>query len=105
MLTQIPVPPQQICCELEECQNPCLELEPFECGCDEILVYQQENPSVTCDQVVLLVKEVINRRCPEMASNSRTSSTEAVAGSAPLSQGSSGIMELYGSDVEPQPSS
>uniref|UniRef100_A0A8C6E233 Protein prune homolog 2 n=1 Tax=Moschus moschiferus TaxID=68415 RepID=A0A8C6E233_MOSMO len=95
----------QICCELEECQNPCLELEPFECGCDEILVYQQENPLVTCDQVVLLVKEVINRRCPEMASNSRTSSTEAVAGSAPLSQGSSGIMELYGSDVEPQPSS
>ncbi|KAB0368515.1 hypothetical protein FD755_019549, partial [Muntiacus reevesi] len=95
----------QICCELEECRNPCLELEPFECGCDEILVYQQENPSVTCDQVVLLVKEVINRRCPEMASNSRTSSTEAVAGSAPLSQGSSGIMELYGSDAEPQPSS
>ncbi|KAL1788575.1 prune-like 2 [Sigmodon hispidus] len=40
-----------------------------------------------------------------MASNSRTSSTEAVAGSAPLSQGSSGIMELYGSDIEPQPSS
>ncbi|KFQ18314.1 Protein prune 2, partial [Merops nubicus] len=40
-----------------------------------------------------------------MVSNSRTSSTEAVAGSAPLSQGSSGIMELYGSDVEPQPSS
>lgn len=95
----------QICCELEECQNPCLELEPFECGCDEILVYQQENPLVTCDQVVLLVKEVINRRCPEMVSNSRTSSTEAVAGSAPLSQGSSGIMELYGSDIEPQPCS
>ncbi|XP_074217830.1 protein prune homolog 2 isoform X1 [Camelus bactrianus] len=95
----------QICCELEECQSPCLELEPFECGCDEILVYQQENPAVTCDQVVLLVKEVINRRCPEMASNSRTSSTEAVAGSAPLSQGSSGIVELYGSDIEPQPSS
>ncbi|KAM5328781.1 protein prune homolog 2 isoform 2-T2 [Glossophaga mutica] len=93
----------QICCELEECQNPCLELEPFECGCDEILVYQQENPLVTCDQVVLLVKEVLNRRCPEMISNSRTSSTEAVAGSAPLSQGSSGIMELYGSDIEPQP--
>ncbi|XP_048203276.1 protein prune homolog 2 [Perognathus longimembris pacificus] len=95
----------QICCELEECQNPCLELEPFECGCDEILVYQQEDPSVTCDQVVLLIKEVINRRCLEMVSNSRTSSTEAVAGSAPLSQGSSGIMELYGSDIEPQPSS
>nr|XP_012615241.1 protein prune homolog 2 isoform X5 [Microcebus murinus] len=95
----------QICCELEESQSPCLELEPFDCGCDEILVYQQEDPSVTCDQVVLLVKEVINRRCSEMVSNSRTSSTEAVAGSAPLSQGSSGIVELYGSDVEPQPSS
>ncbi|XP_056661895.1 protein prune homolog 2 isoform X4 [Monodelphis domestica] len=95
----------QICCELEECQNPCLELEPFDCGCDEILVYQQEDPLITSDQMVLLVKEVINRRCSEMVSNSRTSSTEAVAGSAPLSQGSSGIMELYGSDVEPQPSS
>ncbi|KAM6303116.1 protein prune homolog 2 isoform 2-T2 [Podargus strigoides] len=95
----------QICCELEECQNPCLELDPLECGCDQILIYHQENSLVTCDQVFLLVKEVMNRRQPEMASNSRTSSTEAVAGSAPLSQGSSGIMELYGSDVEPQPSS
>ncbi|XP_068783177.1 protein prune homolog 2 isoform X2 [Struthio camelus] len=95
----------QICCELEECQNPCLELDPLECGCDQILIYHQENCLVTCDQVFLIVKEVINRRQPEMVSNSRTSSTEAVAGSAPLSQGSSGIMELYGSDVEPQPSS
>ncbi|XP_059580783.1 protein prune homolog 2 isoform X1 [Alligator mississippiensis] len=95
----------QICCELEECQNPCLELDPLECGCDQILIYQQENSSVTCDQIFLLIKEVINRRQPEMVSNSRTSSTEAVAGSAPLSQGSSGIMELYGSDIEPQPSS
>ncbi|XP_063036648.1 protein prune homolog 2 isoform X3 [Melospiza melodia melodia] len=95
----------QICCELEECQNPCLELNPLECECDQILIYHQENSSVTCDQIFLLIKEVINRRQPEMVSNSRTSSTEAVAGSAPLSQGSSGIMELYGSDVEPQPSS
>ncbi|KAL9821831.1 protein prune homolog 2 isoform 2-T2 [Geothlypis trichas] len=95
----------QICCELEECQNPCLELNPLECECDQILIYLQENSSVTCDQIFLLIKEVINRRQPEMVSNSRTSSTEAVAGSAPLSQGSSGIMELYGSDVEPQPSS
>ncbi|NXD74254.1 PRUN2 protein, partial [Eolophus roseicapillus] len=95
----------QICCELEECQNPCLELDPLECGCDQIIIYHQENSLVTCDQIFLLVKEVINRRQPEMVSNSRTSSTEAVAGSAPLSQGSSGIMELYGSDVEPQPSS
>lgn len=82
-----------------------MELDPVECGCDQILIYHQENSSVTCDQICLLVKEVINRRQSEMVSNSRTSSTEAVAGSAPLSQGSSGIMELYGSDVEPQPSS
>ncbi|XP_015704654.1 protein prune homolog 2 isoform X3 [Coturnix japonica] len=95
----------QICCELEECQNPCLELDPLECGCDQIFIYHQENSLVTCDQIFLLIKEVMNRRQPEMVSNSRTSSTEAVAGSAPLSQGSSGIMELYGSDVEPQPSS
>ncbi|KAM9213468.1 protein prune homolog 2 isoform 2-T2 [Leptosomus discolor] len=95
----------QICCELEECQNPCLELDPLGCECDQILIYHQENSLVTCDQIFLLVKEVINRRQPEMVSNSRTSSTEAVAGSAPLSQGSSGIMELYGSDAEPQPSS
>ncbi|NWU90158.1 PRUN2 protein, partial [Upupa epops] len=95
----------QICCELEECQNPCLELNPVECGCDQILIYHQENSLVTSDQIFLLVKEVINRRQSEIVSNSRTSSTEAVAGSAPLSQGSSGIMELYGSDVEPQPSS
>ncbi|NXG12300.1 PRUN2 protein, partial [Sakesphorus luctuosus] len=95
----------QICCELEECQNPCLELDPLECECDQILIYHQENSLVTCDQIFVLVKEVINRRQPEMESNSRTSSTEAVAGSAPLSQGSSGIVELYGSDVEPQPSS
>uniref|UniRef100_G1MRA2 Prune homolog 2 with BCH domain n=1 Tax=Meleagris gallopavo TaxID=9103 RepID=G1MRA2_MELGA len=95
----------QICCELEECQNPCLELDPLECGCDQILIYHQENSLVTCDQIFLLIKEVMNRRQPEMVSNSRTSSTEAVAGSAPLSQGSSGIMELYGSDIEPQTSS
>lgn len=82
-----------------------MELDPLECECDQILIYNQENSSVTCDQIFLLIKEVINRRQPEMVSNSRTSSTEAVAGSAPLSQGSSGIMELYGSDVEPQPSS
>lgn len=95
---------QQICCELEECQNPCLELDPLEYGCDQLLIYQQENSLANCDEIFLLMKDVISRRHPEMASNSRTSSTEAVAGSAPLSQGSSGIMELYGSDIEPQPS-
>ncbi|XP_053148119.1 protein prune homolog 2 isoform X9 [Hemicordylus capensis] len=94
----------QICCELEECQNPCLELDPLEYGCEQLLIYQQENSLANCDEIFLLMKDVISRRHPEMAPNSRTSSTEAVAGSAPLSQGSSGIMELYGSDIEPQPS-
>ncbi|XP_034956147.2 protein prune homolog 2 isoform X7 [Zootoca vivipara] len=93
----------QICCELEECQNPCLELDPLEYGCDQFLIYHQENSSANCDEIFLLMKDVISRRHPEMAPNSRTSSTEAVAGSAPLSQGSSGVMELYGSDIEPQP--
>ncbi|XP_054843567.1 protein prune homolog 2 [Eublepharis macularius] len=93
----------QICCELEECQNPCLELEPLEYGCDQLLIYQQENSLANGDEIFLLMKDVISRRHPEMAPNSRTSSTEAVAGSAPLSQGSSGIMELYGSDIEPHP--
>ncbi|XP_063151232.1 protein prune homolog 2 [Candoia aspera] len=93
----------QICCELEECQNPCLELDPMEYGCDQLLIYQQDNYIANGDEIFLLMKDVISRRHPEMAPNSRTSSTEAVAGSAPLSQGSSGIMELYGSDIEPQP--
>ncbi|KAG8130668.1 hypothetical protein E2320_017227 [Naja naja] len=92
----------QICCELEECQNPCLELDPMEYGCDQLLIYQQENYVANGDEIFLLMKDVIGRRHPEMAPNSRTSSTEAVAGSAPLSQGSSGIMELYGSDIEAQ---
>ncbi|XP_063769907.1 protein prune homolog 2 isoform X3 [Pseudophryne corroboree] len=93
----------QVCCELEECQNPFLDLEPTDYGYEQFFVYQQESPLVTCDQVASIIKEAINRRRIGMVPNSRTSSTEAVAGSAPLSQGSSGIMELYGSDVDPQP--
>ncbi|XP_072007018.1 protein prune homolog 2 isoform X4 [Engystomops pustulosus] len=92
----------QVCCELEECQNPFLDLEPSDYGCDRFFVYQQESPLVTCEQVAAIIKGSINRRRIGMVPNSRTSSTEAVAGSAPLSQGSSGIMELYGSDVDPQ---
>ncbi|XP_073526848.1 protein prune homolog 2 isoform X3 [Phyllobates terribilis] len=92
----------QVCCELEECQNPFLDLEPSDYGCDRFFVYQQDSPLVTCEQVAAIIKEAINRRRIGVVPNSRTSSTEAVAGSAPLSQGSSGIMELYGSDVDPQ---
>ncbi|KAM4706973.1 protein prune homolog 2-like [Discoglossus pictus] len=93
----------QVCCELEECQNPFLDLEPSDYGCEQFLVYQQENSLINCDQISTIIKEAVNRRRIGMVPNSRTSSTEAVAGSAPLSQGSSGIMELYGSDLDPQP--
>ncbi|CAH2294179.1 prune homolog 2 [Pelobates cultripes] len=92
----------QVCCELEECQSPFLDLEPSDYGCDQFFVYHQENTLVTYDQIAAIIKEAINRRRIGMHPNSRTSSTEAVAGSAPLSQGSSGIMELYGSDLDPQ---
>ncbi|XP_073399896.1 protein prune homolog 2 isoform X3 [Dendrobates tinctorius] len=92
----------QVCCELEECQNPFLDLEPSDYGCDRFFIYQQDSPLVTCEQVAAIIKEAVNRRRIGVVPNSRTSSTEAVAGSAPLSQGSSGIMELYGSDVDPQ---
>ncbi|KAM5191603.1 uncharacterized protein ACMZJ9_000839 [Mantella aurantiaca] len=91
----------QVCCELEECQNPFLDLQPSDNGWDQFFIYHQESPLVTCDQVSAIIKDAINRRRIGMVPNSRTSSTEAVAGSAPLSQGSSGIMELYGSDVDP----
>ncbi|XP_072260220.1 protein prune homolog 2 isoform X3 [Pyxicephalus adspersus] len=91
----------QVCCELEECQNPFLDLQPSDNGWDQFFVYHQESPLVTCDQIAAIIKDAINRRRIGMVPNSRTSSTEAVAGSAPLSQGSSGIMELYGSDVDP----
>lgn len=49
----------------------------------------------------MLVKEFLERRQRSSAQNSRTSSTEGVAGSAPLSQGSSGITDMYSSDAEP----
>lgn len=86
---------------MEECQNPFLDLQPSDNGWDQFFIYHQEMPLVTCDQVAAIIKDAINRRRIGMVPNSRTSSTEAVAGSAPLSQGSSGIMELYGSDVDP----
>ncbi|RXM32959.1 Protein prune-like 2 [Acipenser ruthenus] len=93
----------QMCCELEEAQNSSLVLEPIECVLDQIQVYKQANPSVCIDhidQIITLMKEFIDRRQPSIVSNSRTSSTEAVTGSAPLSQRSSGITDMYSSDVE-----
>ncbi|XP_015223122.2 protein prune homolog 2 isoform X3 [Lepisosteus oculatus] len=92
----------QICCELEEAQNSNLDMEPIDCLMDQIQLYEQRNTSVYIEQIIALIKEVLDRRQPLFVPNSRTSSTEAVAGSAPLSQGSSGFTDMYSSDAEPQ---
>lgn len=49
-----------------------------------------------------LLKEFVERRRSVLACHpsSRTSSTEGVAGSVEFSQGSSGINDMYGSDIE-----
>ncbi|KAG7481136.1 hypothetical protein MATL_G00063610 [Megalops atlanticus] len=91
----------QICCELEESRSWSLDLEPLACLVDVVQLYQQQNTSIYVEQIVALVKEFLDRRQCLFIPNSRTSSTEGVAGSAPLSQGSSGITDMYSSDAEP----
>ncbi|GCC25099.1 hypothetical protein chiPu_0003504 [Chiloscyllium punctatum] len=92
----------RICNTLEECQNPCLQLLPIENGLQEIRAYQQGSSSVSCKQMLPLIKECIHRRQQEMVMNRRTSSTEAVNGSAPVSEGSSGALDLSGPDIDSQ---
>ncbi|XP_067886091.1 protein prune homolog 2-like isoform X2 [Heterodontus francisci] len=92
----------RICNTLEECQNPCLQLEPIEYGFQEIKAYQQGSSSVSCKQILPLIKDSIHRRLQGMMMNRRTSSTEAVNGSAPVSEGSSGVLDLSGPDVDSQ---
>ncbi|MFT7811877.1 protein prune homolog 2 isoform X4 [Arapaima gigas] len=91
----------QICCELEEGQSSSLGAEPLECTLTVFQLYRLRNSTVYFEQIVRLVKEFLDRRERLFAPNSRTSSTEGVAGSAPLSQGSSGITDMYSSDAEP----
>ncbi|XP_023658712.2 uncharacterized protein [Paramormyrops kingsleyae] len=91
----------QICCELEEANISSLDVEPLSCTLHALQLYRCRNTAVYTEQVVMLVKEFLERRQRSLAQNSRTSSTEGVAGSAPLSQGSSGIMDMYSSDAEP----
>ncbi|XP_048382790.2 uncharacterized protein LOC125450743 isoform X2 [Stegostoma tigrinum] len=92
----------RICNTLEECQSPCLQLLPIEYGLQEIRAYQQGSSSVSCKQMLPLIKDCIYRRQQEMIMNRRTSSTEAVNGSAPVSEGSSGALDLSGPDVDSQ---
>ncbi|XP_072372719.1 protein prune homolog 2-like isoform X3 [Scyliorhinus torazame] len=92
----------RICNTLEECQNPCLQLVPIEYGFQEIRAYQQGSSTVSCKQILPLIKDCIHRRPQGMVMNRRTSSTEAVNGSAPVSEGSSGVLDLSGPDVDSQ---
>ncbi|XP_064153121.1 protein prune homolog 2-like isoform X3 [Anguilla rostrata] len=91
----------QICCELEEGQGWSLGLEPLACVLEEIQLYGQRDTPVYAEQILALLKDFLDRRQQLFLPNSRTSSTEGVAGSAPLSQGSSGITDMYSSDAEP----
>ncbi|XP_032873465.1 protein prune homolog 2 isoform X2 [Amblyraja radiata] len=92
----------RICNTLQECQNPCLQLEPIEYGFQEIRAYQQGSSSDSCKQILPIIKDCIHRRQQGMVLNRRTSSTEAVNGSAPVSEGSSGVLDLSGPDVDSQ---
>lgn len=98
----------QICCELEESSSWSLsgELETRE----NIQVYHIPiNTCLTFDTPPLLIEEIhgllkvfVDRQSSVLACrpSSRTSSTEGVAGSVEFSQGSSGINDMDGSDIE-----
>ncbi|CAK6966446.1 uncharacterized protein LOC128364918 [Scomber scombrus] len=97
----------QICCELEEPSYWSLsgELEHREC----VQVYHITlNTSLSSDNSLLeeeirsFLKEFVDRRSSVLACHpsSRTSSTEGVAGSVEFSQGSSGINDMDGSDID-----
>ncbi|KAJ8005982.1 hypothetical protein DPEC_G00123540 [Dallia pectoralis] len=97
----------QLCCELEESGYLSAGLEPVDClkgthSALQLYRYQAETPKDLRPLVQQLLKEFTERRSHMSAfgPSSRTSSTEGVAGSAPLSQGSSGFTDMYGSDVE-----
>ncbi|XP_044228805.1 uncharacterized protein LOC122996998 isoform X1 [Thunnus albacares] len=97
----------QICCELEESSSLSLsgELEPREC----LQVYHitintplSSDTSLLWEEIQGFLKEFVDRRSSMLACHpsSRTSSTEGVAGSVEFSQGSSGINDMDGSDIE-----
>ncbi|XP_056232593.1 uncharacterized protein LOC130169695 isoform X4 [Seriola aureovittata] len=98
----------QICCELEESSSWSLsgELEAKE----NFQVYHiplntppsSGTPSLLEEEIQGLLKDFVDRRSSVLACHpsSRTSSTEGVAGSVEFSQGSSGINDMDGSDIE-----
>ncbi|XP_026199670.1 uncharacterized protein LOC113151062 isoform X2 [Anabas testudineus] len=98
----------QICCELEESSSWSLsgELETRE----NFQVYHipintsasSGTPPLLEEEIQGLLKDFVDRRSTVLACHpsSRTSSTEGVAGSVEFSQGSSGINDMDGSDIE-----
>ncbi|XP_018523923.1 protein prune homolog 2 isoform X4 [Lates calcarifer] len=98
----------QICCELEESSSWSLsgELEARE----NLQVYHipintstsSGTPPLLVEEIQGLLKDFVDRRSSVLACHpsSRTSSTEGVAGSVEFSQGSSGINDMDGSDIE-----
>lgn len=98
----------QICCELEESSSCSLsgELEARK----SLQVYHIPvntsqsfgTPPVLIEEIQVILKDFIDRRSSVLACHpsSRTSSTEGVVGSVDFSQGSSGINDMDGSDIE-----
>ncbi|XP_029295066.1 uncharacterized protein LOC115013169 isoform X2 [Cottoperca gobio] len=98
----------QICCELEESSSWSLsgELEASE----SLQIYHipintcltSGTPPLLVEEIKGILKDFVDRRSSVLACHpsSRTSSTEGVAGSVEFSQGSSGINDMDGSDIE-----
>ncbi|KAE8292209.1 Protein prune-like protein 2 BNIP2 motif-containing molecule at the C-terminal region 1 [Larimichthys crocea] len=97
----------QICCELEESSTWSLsgELEARE----NLQLYNiplntslSSGTPLLVEEIQGLLKDFVYRRSSVLACHpsSRTSSTEGVAGSVEFSQGSSGINDMDGSDIE-----
>ncbi|KAI3372812.1 hypothetical protein L3Q82_023275, partial [Scortum barcoo] len=98
----------QICCELEESSSWSLSREPE--AKESLQVYHipintsvsSGTPPPLVEEIRGLLKDFVDRRSSVLACHpsSRTSSTEGVAGSIEFSQGSSGINDMDGSDIE-----
>lgn len=98
----------QICCELEEFFSWSLSGELEARG--NFQVYHipintsssSGTPPLLEEEMQGLLKDFVDRRSSVLACHpsSRTSSTEGIAGSVEFSQGSSGINDMDGSDIE-----
>ncbi|XP_034068529.1 uncharacterized protein LOC117543953 isoform X3 [Gymnodraco acuticeps] len=98
----------QICCELEESSSWSLSGEMEARG--GLQVYHipintcltSGTPPLLVEEIEGLLRDFVDRRSSVLACHpsSRTSSTEGVAGSVEFSQGSSGINDMDGSDIE-----